>query len=185
MSSTTSPRGSSREKLLEAAGALITRQGVHELTLDAVAAAAGVTKSGLIYHFKTKDDLLGALVVRMIEQLDMRCRATVAKRGDTRSARLLTQVDDTFGRSRDEKQLLTNLLAAASTSPFLLEPVQAAFAQVYDQFSDGSANDGLALVLAAALDGIALLELLDIHQFTKRQREAMRKALLELIPQLN
>lgn len=185
MSNTTLPRGSSREKLLEAAGDLITRNGVHDLTLDAVAAAAGVTKGGLIYHFKTKDDLLGAVVERMTEHLDQRSRNKATKRGDTKSALLLTFVDDTFDMPSSEKQLLTNLLSAASSYPHLLGPVRATFMRTYGELSDAGNEAGLALVLAVALDGISLVELLGLHQFTKRQREVMRKTLKELIAQLN
>jgi AcrR family transcriptional regulator len=184
-SNTPSPRGSSRERLLDAAADLITRHGVQDLTLDAVATAAGVTKGGLIYHFKTKDELLGALVERMIEQLDRRQRAKAARRGTTKSALLLALVDETFDMPRSEKQLLTNLLAAGSAYPHLLGPVRKLFTQMYGELTESGAQAGPALVIAAALDGITLLELLDFHQFTKRQREAMRQALLELIKPLS
>ena len=182
---TTHPRGSSRDKLIGAAADLITHHGVQELTLEGVAAAAGVTKGGLIYHFKTKDDLLGAVVERLIEQIDHRNRAKAAKRGDTTGALLLALVDDTFDLPRGEKQLMTNLLAAASAYPHLLGPVRALFSRVYGEFTAAGADTGMALVLAAALDGITLLELHDFHQFSKQQREAMRKALNELIEKLN
>lgn len=182
---TPSSRSSSRERLLDAAAQLITQHGVQDLTLDAVAAAAGVTKGGLIYHFKTKDDLLGALVLRLVEHVDQRQRAKAAKRGTTRSARLLALVDDTFDMPRAERQLLTNLLSAASAYPHLLGPVRKLFAQMYGELSESSTEAGPALVIAAALDGITLLELLDFHQFTKRQREAMRLALHELIAKLD
>lgn len=185
MPNTISPRGSSREKLLEAAGDLISLKGVHDLTLDAVAAAAGVTKGGLIYHFKTKDDLLSALVERMIEHLDQRSRAKAAKSGATKSALLLAFIDDTFDMSPSEKQLLTNLLSAASSYPHLLGPVRAAFMRTYGELSDTGKDAGLALVLAVAMDGISLIELLGLHQFTKRQRDVMRKTLKELIAQVN
>ena len=123
MPNTTPARGSSREKLLDAAAELISQHGVQALTLEGVAAAAGVTKGGLIYHFKTKDELLGAFVERLMGQLDQRQRAKAAKRGDTKSALLLALVDETFDMPRGEKQLLTQMLSAASTHHHLLGPV--------------------------------------------------------------
>ena len=173
-------RSSSREKLLDAAADLISQGSVHELTLEGVAAAAGVTKGGLIYHFKTKDELLGALVERMIELLDQRSRDKAAKRGNTTSALLQALVDDTFDMPRSEKQLLANLLAAATHYPHLLGPVQQAYDRIYSEFADAGPHAGLALAIAAALDGLSLLELLNLHQFSKRQREAMRRALQQL-----
>jgi AcrR family transcriptional regulator len=177
-------RSSSRGKLLDAAADLISQHGVHELTLEGVAAAADVTKGGLIYHFKTKDELLGALVERMVEEVDQRNRAKAAQRGDTTGALLLALVDDTFDMSRSEKLLLTNLLAASTSYPHLLAPVQQLFARLYGEITNAGPQAGLALAIAVALDGISLLELLNLHQFSKRQREAMRQALQQLAQNL-
>ena len=52
-------------RLLDAASAVIRRDGAQALTLDAVAAEAGVSKGGLLYHFKSKRELLDALVRRL------------------------------------------------------------------------------------------------------------------------
>jgi AcrR family transcriptional regulator len=173
-------RSSSREKLLDAAADLISKHSVQEMTLEGVAAAAGVTKGGLIYHFKTKDELLGALVERMIEQLDQRSRDKAAKRGDTTSALLQALVDDAFDMPGSEKLLLTNLLAAVTSYPHLLGPVQQSYDRLYGEFVDAGPQAGLALAITAALDGLSLLELLNLHKFSKRQREAMREALQQL-----
>jgi len=181
---TNSPRASSREKLLDAAADLITQHSVQELTLEGVAQAAGVTKGGLIYHFKTKDELLGAVVERILSQLDERYRAKAATRGNTTDALLLALVDDTFDMPESERRLVANLLAAASSYPHLLAPVQGLYGRLYGQFADAGKNAGLALVLAAALDGIVLLELMNLHQFQPEQHQAMRQVLQELAKNL-
>lgn len=173
-------RSSSRERLLDAAAELIATHSVQELTLEGVAAAAGVTKAGLIYHFKTKDDLLGALVERMSLELDQRSRVKAAQRGATTSARLMALVDDTFDMPPGEKRLQANLLAAATSYPHLLGPVQQLFDRTYGELSGARPEAGLALVVAAALDGISLLELLNLHQFSPQQHTAMRQALQQL-----
>src|SRR5215813_897027 len=56
-----------RDKMLDAAEAVIARQGIANVTLEAVAAEAGMSKGGLLHHFPTKDDLLEALVTRCAE----------------------------------------------------------------------------------------------------------------------
>ncbi|WP_432493451.1 TetR/AcrR family transcriptional regulator [Kineococcus gypseus] len=53
-----------REKLLDAFSELLVTAGVRAATLDAVAAAAGVSKGGLLYHFGTKDALVEGLLER-------------------------------------------------------------------------------------------------------------------------
>jgi AcrR family transcriptional regulator len=55
------------DRLLDAAEAVVARQGIANLTLDAVAAAAGLSKGGLLHHFPTKDRLIEALVTRSAE----------------------------------------------------------------------------------------------------------------------
>jgi AcrR family transcriptional regulator len=57
-----------RAKLLDAASTVIRRDGPQALTLDAVAAQAGVSKGGLLYHFASKRDLLDALVGRWLDE---------------------------------------------------------------------------------------------------------------------
>ncbi|MBP0446162.1 TetR/AcrR family transcriptional regulator [Roseomonas sp. SSH11] len=49
-----------RERIIAAASRLFYAQGVGKVSMDAVAAAAGVTKRTLYYHFRSKDDLAAA-----------------------------------------------------------------------------------------------------------------------------
>lgn len=177
-------RTSARERILDVAAEIVSEHGVHDLTIDGVAAAVGVTKGGVIYHFKTKDDLLGALVERLISQLEQRNRVKAAKRGNAADALLVALIDDTFDMPRGEKKLLASLLAAASSYPHLIEPAQQLFKRIYEEVAGSGANAGLALGIAAALDGITLLELLNLHQFDKQQRESMRQALHGLVRSL-
>ncbi|WP_119301882.1 TetR/AcrR family transcriptional regulator [Dongia deserti] len=49
-----------RERILSAAAKLFYAEGIRSVSVDAVAAKAGVTKRTLYYHFKSKDDLMAA-----------------------------------------------------------------------------------------------------------------------------
>mgnify|MGYP002621621483 FL=1 len=180
-----SGRSSSRDKLLDAAAGLVAKHGVQNLTIDAVAAEARVTKGGLIYHFKTRDDLLGALIERMVEQWDVRTRMQDAVRsgGTPVKDALSLLLDETFDMSEEQRTLLTNLLAAAAIYPHLLEPVKAYYARDFEAFNNAP-NAGMVMILAAAIDGIALLEILGLHQFSAQQRQAMRDALEKAIGEL-
>lgn len=67
------PRGPSqdglRERLLDIAVALFARDGVGPTTLAAIAREAGVTAPMVHYHFKTRDQLLDAVVEARIRPL--------------------------------------------------------------------------------------------------------------------
>ncbi|WP_062070200.1 TetR/AcrR family transcriptional regulator [Demequina sediminicola] len=52
------PRGSARERLLDAAGELFYAQGINTTGVDAVATKAGVTKATLYNNFRSKDQLV-------------------------------------------------------------------------------------------------------------------------------
>ncbi len=54
-----------RERILDALVAVVAQDGPAGATLDAVAAAAGVSKGGLLYHFGTKEALFDGLLERL------------------------------------------------------------------------------------------------------------------------
>ena len=56
--------GGLREKILETASALFYRRGVRAVGVDLVVAEAGVAKTSLYRHFRTKDDLVAAFLAR-------------------------------------------------------------------------------------------------------------------------
>lgn len=56
----------SREHILDAYISLLIRSGERAATLDAVAAAAKVSKGGLLYHFGSKKALVAALAERAL-----------------------------------------------------------------------------------------------------------------------
>jgi TetR/AcrR family transcriptional regulator len=52
-----------RKAILTAARAVLVREGISGLTLDAVAAEADLSKPSLFYYFRSKEDLVGELAV--------------------------------------------------------------------------------------------------------------------------
>ncbi|MEV0671092.1 TetR/AcrR family transcriptional regulator [Mycobacterium sp. NPDC050441] len=57
---------SSRDRILDAYEDVLAVEGERYATLDAVAAKAGVSKGGLLYHFPSKDRLADALCDRLL-----------------------------------------------------------------------------------------------------------------------
>ncbi|MET9489168.1 TetR/AcrR family transcriptional regulator [Nocardia sp. NPDC006630] len=66
-----------RNRILDALESLLLDKGMSQVTLESVAAAAGVSKGGLLYHFKSKDALLAGLVRRLGERADQQLRHAV------------------------------------------------------------------------------------------------------------
>jgi AcrR family transcriptional regulator len=56
---------SARQAVLDAFERVVIERGERAATLDTVAADAGVSKGGLLYHFSSKSDLVDGLVERL------------------------------------------------------------------------------------------------------------------------
>ena len=71
MTGSTSPRAArSRAKILAAATDLLVESGPRSVTVDAVEAASGVAKSTLYRHFDSRDELLLAVVLSCLPDID-------------------------------------------------------------------------------------------------------------------
>jgi AcrR family transcriptional regulator len=62
MSTRATPMNATRERLLDAGRELVLRQGMPNLTVREVAAAAGANLGSFVYHFGTRDAFLRALI---------------------------------------------------------------------------------------------------------------------------
>jgi AcrR family transcriptional regulator len=72
---TASPRPGKRERLVAAAVELLHQRGVERTTLADIAAAADVPAGNVYYYFKTKDDVIAAVIEAHKHQV----RATLAE----------------------------------------------------------------------------------------------------------
>lgn len=70
-------RPSSKAKLLDAAVRVAGRDGIAGMTLDAVAAEAGLTKAGLLYHFASKDAMLRAVQRHLLDHMEEKMLAAL------------------------------------------------------------------------------------------------------------
>src|SRR4051794_7153278 len=70
MTDSAGDRGGKRERLVAGAADLLHRQGVAATSLADIAQAAGVPVGNVYYYFKTKDDLVRAVIVAQVEQVE-------------------------------------------------------------------------------------------------------------------
>ena len=75
-------RDHTRQRILDAAYGLFWRQGFLRVSMDEIAARAGITKRALYQHFRSKDDLIAAalahsseLAIRRLQQFKRPARA--------------------------------------------------------------------------------------------------------------
>ena len=179
-------RPSNREHILDAAEAVVREDGAAHLTLDAVAERAGVSKGGLLYHFKTKELLLQAMIDRHMHGIGLRHADALAKLppGPGRELKAWAQMAIDHEKCVADKRVGSSLLAGAANDPKLLAPFHR-FQQWRLQIIHDTAAAGLpftrAAVASLALDGLTLLELLQLSPFDTAQRRAILEDVLRLI----
>jgi AcrR family transcriptional regulator len=57
-----------RQAIVEAAIGVFAQHGFDAATTDDIARAAGLSKGGLYWHFKSKDDILAAILMQLFDQ---------------------------------------------------------------------------------------------------------------------
>ena len=168
---------SARERVLDAAAAILVRDGADALTIASIAREADISKGGLFYHFPSKEDIGEGLVMRFVTSFDDLISAAGTEPKAATRAYLKSAEDPRAAASEP----LTALLGALSVTPTSLDILR----QRYEDWSLRLDNDGVAPHLVDlvrfTVDGIWLADLLDLAPITGERRAALIDNLLALI----
>lgn len=110
-----------RNKVLDAAEAIVSSQGAAALTIDAVAKACGITKGGVQYCFGSKEALIDAMYMRWEAEYDAQVDALTGAAQPDPGARLKSIMLLMRQVEPDENTRAAAMLAALMQSPQLLE----------------------------------------------------------------
>jgi AcrR family transcriptional regulator len=155
-----------RERLIAAACELFYRQGIPSTTLADIATAADVPLGNMYYYFKTKDDLVAAVVEARTEELRSATAALQRRHGSPKArlkalVGLLAEERDTIAQHGcPYGTLCTELAKQADESHPLTAPVmQTLLDWTEQQFRAMGRRDAheLALELVIAYQGSAVL----------------------------
>lgn len=164
------PRPSRRAAVLEAAVAVIRRRGARALTLDAVAAEAGVSKGGLLYHFASRRALVDGLVARWLDDFEARI-------GEDGFAAAYVRACDLSAATPQVTASELGLLAALIEEPQVLEAVRERYAAWTERLLAAVADPADAWVVRLAADGLWYSDLLG---FAAPQGEERRRLIERL-----
>lgn len=161
---------------MQAAGAVIRRDGVRAMTLQAVAREAGVSKGGLLYHFPSKRDLITAMVKARAHRLHNTSRRFEELHpGAGPAAAYVSTVAEA-----PPTELDAALLAAIFEDPALLEAYRQEVVEMYRRLAEGAGDPILAIVVGLACDGLWTNELLNTGIPDPRARAAVITRLAQL-----
>ncbi|MCR6632496.1 MAG: TetR/AcrR family transcriptional regulator [Magnetospirillum sp.] len=173
---------STRDKIIDAAMSIVREQGVAKLTLDEAAKCANLSKGGVLYHFKTKDDLIRGMVERLIVQADALQQSYYDREpeGPYRWARAAVRTGfDPNGPASDK--LASALLASIAVNPALVAPLQAQYDTWTARIESDSPNPMLAGMICMAMDGHCFENILGLDLCDNAQREQMKTFMLDLL----
>jgi AcrR family transcriptional regulator len=171
------PRTDTKQRLLDAAATVVRRDGARALTLDAVAAEAGVSKGGLLYHFGAKRELLDAMLDGWLAEFAAEIEAAKEGRG---FAHGYVRASDMSGWAAAERATEFGLLAAMVDEPGALERVRARYAAWQEQLAGESGDPVRATVARLAADGLWLNDLLGLAPPAGKLREQVMARMLAL-----
>lgn len=169
------------DALLDAAERVAIRDGAVGLSIDAVAREAGISKSRVVYDYKSKSGLLKALVERRLKVEDARVATALKAHCRAKNPELCARIATAEETPNDDDRAIAlTLCAAMSSEEPLQDMIRDVVARDLDAVKRPAADATLALVAYLALHGLCSLEYMDIHRFD----EAERKAILAQIQQL-
>jgi len=141
--------GASREKILEAAESLFARRGYAAVGMREVAEVAGLGKSSLFHHFRSKAELYAAVVARILALCEARLRTALSAGGNplTRFDRWLDALIDTLAAHPTTARLLLRslfeddeLTGASEEEQRLDQTLKRMFAAAGDLLREGGAT---------------------------------------------
>ncbi len=187
------PPATTPNAILEAAIRVAGRDGLLATTLDKVAAEAGITKGGVLYHFASKDELLTRMMEHFAGEVEQGLITRIANDpvADRRWVRAM--MDMVFGAEPDEAsgnssdlssdpqglppelthKFILAMLAAFATNPALLDVIKPFMERMRNRIQ--AQPGGIEQIVTwLAADGLFLWELFGMA----RQGEPMWHAVV-------
>jgi len=177
------PRPSVRESVLDAAEFVAAEKGAAHLTIEEVASKAGLTKAGVIYHFRSKDLLLQAMLERLVKDCETRMKSRASS--EQEADQLKAMIEKVATENKERRRLCASLLAGAASNPKLLGPVRNLYSRANSQRAQQSSDFALATIIFLAADGLWLQEALSLSPLSTKQREDVLQRLRSLADKLS
>jgi AcrR family transcriptional regulator len=162
--------------VLQAALAILARDGPARLTLDAIAAESGISKGGLMHQFRSKEAVLKALLEHQVAHYEAFAQGYTAP--ETEPC-LATQIATVREAVSQPLSVAFALMGAVAQDPGLLTGVRQAAAENVARMTAEAADPDLALLRWAAARGLLLTALQGICPLSAEERERLFARLLD------
>ncbi|PZV39682.1 TetR/AcrR family transcriptional regulator [Mesorhizobium kowhaii] len=168
----------SRSAIIQAALAIIARDGPGRLTLDAIAREGGLSKGGVMHQFRTKEAVLKTLLENQVEFFENFSRDYLAS-ADMKEAQLSAQIAVQRKAIAEPHSVAFGLLGALAENPALLSGLRETDARKVEAIRSEAADPDLATLRLFAAKGIALSTMMGICSLSDEDRERLFERLLD------
>src|SRR6476659_6054668 len=160
-------RDDTREKLFEAAARVFEDQGIGGASIEAIAAAAGFTRGAFYSNFKSKDELIIAMLEDHVEQSILRIRDLLERHKNLAD---FIEALKTMGRSQQDPlgrspllhmEMILFVARAEKRRPELAKRLRARRKLVADIIETTAKNSGRTVTLNPIWTGAIVLALED------------------------
>lgn len=177
----TDDKRSSRDAILDAAEAVVEREGARRLTIDAVVRESGFSKGGVLYNFASKQALVEGMIERMVGSIEAEMEGafrSAEARGEPVLPALIRAV---LGHRKHNGRVSMALLAAAAENPELIDPVRDCVTEMRKAITERARDPELARIAFLAADGLHFADILGLDFLTPDERGRVEGRLVELV----
>lgn len=169
-----------RTVAIQAALAIIARDGPGRLTLDAIAREGGISKGGLMHQFPTKTAVLKALLEHQVAHFEAFSAKYMAEHGaELAHPHLATQIATTRESIAGANPIAFAIMGAMAQEPDLLSISKERSAETIRAIKAEAADPELATLRWAAALGLALTVMLGMSPLGEEERERLFDRLLD------
>ncbi|MRG55274.1 TetR family transcriptional regulator [Phyllobacterium sp. SYP-B3895] len=161
-----------RDKILQAAAEITKEVGPVNLSLDAVAKRAGLSKGGLLYTFPTKAKLLEGLVEQHVSEFDQSLRREEASRNFGPNSVVLAVIAVYRAEFVCNEPEPSGILAAIANDPGFLEPIRRYNKQLLQRMRENAADPMLAMMVFLTIEGLRSLKLFEMNVLDRAEQIA-------------
>lgn len=140
-----------RKAILDSALEILYFEGLEKFTLDRIAEKAGVSKGGLLHHFRTKDELIREVIKYLFDEFEKQVEEEFQRtEGKAKWIKAYTKVSM---KEEYPKGIAEAFLYALSDVPGVMDIVNEDTRKWLNRFASEEVNLARAIIIKMAVDG--------------------------------
>ncbi|MBE1236356.1 TetR family transcriptional regulator [Phaeovibrio sulfidiphilus] len=168
-----------RSRIIDAAIRIVRENAPTKLTLDEAARQAGLSKGGVLYHFASKDELIEAMIERLVRDQETRLLQLYEQepQGPYRWLRAYVRYFFDPG-SPGSDPASSACLAAMALNPAMLKPVNTMMKLSMKRIMSDAPDRDRAALISMGLDGLFLNQAMGFQLYDDETLARLRGNLL-------